>query len=119
MTALADTKTTAEVTAIKGVALEHLGTIGARVRADFPDESKGFKSLHEVSLPVPFRIGWAEMTETMCACSQIVATSDTKALEGMVASQEAVLSHLSRSEKAENTAEVRNRSSLLPSDECV
>lgn len=49
MSALADPKTTVEATAMKTIALEHLGTIGARVRHDFPDRSKGLKTLQDVS----------------------------------------------------------------------
>ena len=50
MTAMADSKTTLEVNAMKGVALDHLGAIGARLRQDSLDDQSTLKTLPEVSL---------------------------------------------------------------------
>lgn len=53
MATLADSKSTHEVNALKGLALEHVGAIAARVRHDLGEAGTGIKSVREVRLQIP------------------------------------------------------------------
>ena len=50
MTQLMDSKTTPEANALKGVALDHIGQIGARIQHDLElaTKNESLKTLHEV-----------------------------------------------------------------------
>lgn len=49
MLSIADPKTTHEVTAMKGVSLDHVGTIAARLRSDSLKETVDLKTHQEAS----------------------------------------------------------------------
>ncbi|KAL8277535.1 hypothetical protein RQP46_010090 [Phenoliferia psychrophenolica] len=78
MTQLMDPKTSADANALKGVALDHIGQIAARIRFDnAATTSDGeLKTLHE-----------------------IIAESDVPSLNRVFEAQQEVLTHLERSEK--------------------
>ncbi|BGP51653.1 Sister chromatid cohesion protein 2 [Rhodotorula kratochvilovae] len=76
MATLADPKSTHESNALKGIALEYVGAIAARVRLDVGKATSGLRSLREV-----------------------VADADADALEKTVVAHKAVLEHLVKTEQ--------------------
>lgn len=48
MATLADSKSTHESNSLKGIALDHIGVIAARIRNDLSAPTTGLKSLQEV-----------------------------------------------------------------------
>ncbi|GAA5844746.1 hypothetical protein JCM11251_002267 [Rhodosporidiobolus azoricus] len=82
MATLADPKSSHEVNALKGIALEYLGTIAARIRNDLGEKKNGGGGLREA-----------------------VSTGDVDALEKTFASQKAILAHLETLDKASGTGE--------------
>lgn len=87
LSSLQDSKTSVESTALKNIALEYLGTIGARICQD-SNAIAGPQRLQ--SLP------------------DIVNSCDKPAFAALTAAQQCVLRHLSRNEKAEGSSEVRH-----------
>ncbi|GAA5958305.1 hypothetical protein JCM3765_004786 [Sporobolomyces pararoseus] len=78
MTALSDTKTSAEANSLRGIALDHLGVIIARIRHDCDAAEKDqLKSLHE-----------------------IISQGDVHGLEKLFSAQSSLISHLTRLEES-------------------
>lgn len=102
MTHLADPKTTHEANALKGVALDHLGPIGARIRLNLELSTRdgSLKTFQEVCF-ICFRSSFS----TDDRPHQILTDKDVPSLNRVFLAQQAVLAHLELSEK--NTGEVR------------
>ncbi|GAA5983631.1 hypothetical protein JCM10908_000358 [Rhodotorula pacifica] len=81
MATLADPKASHENNALKGLSLDHLGNVIAHIRSLTSDKTTPLASL-----------------------SQIIATTDTDALEKVAAAQKAILNHLDQAETS-NTQE--------------
>ncbi|GAA5994954.1 hypothetical protein JCM5350_007201 [Sporobolomyces pararoseus] len=83
MTALSDTKTSAEANSLRGIALDHLGVIIARIRHDCDAAEKDqLKSLPE-----------------------IVLQGDVHALEKLFSAQSSLISHLTRLEESSSSSQ--------------
>ncbi|GAA6060785.1 hypothetical protein JCM10212_005434 [Sporobolomyces blumeae] len=83
MSTLSDSKSTHEVNALKGIALDHLGSIAARLCRDLRDGTD----------------------EQMRSLREIVAGGNAAALEKLFAAQNAVNKHLRRTEAASTSTE--------------
>lgn len=99
MSSLADPKSTHELNALKGVSLDHVGSIAARIRQDKAAASHwpAIRTLQEVR---------DSFDPSPCFCSfsaivQIVGASDLSALEQLYSSQQQLIAHLVRADKAE------------------
>ncbi|ORY37374.1 sister chromatid cohesion C-terminus-domain-containing protein, partial [Leucosporidium creatinivorum] len=84
MSSLADPKSTHELNALKGLSLDHVGSIAARIRHDCSSASH-WPALQ--SLP------------------EIVGSGDVSALEQLYTSQQQLFAHLVRTDKAEGASE--------------
>ncbi|GJN94290.1 hypothetical protein Rhopal_007364-T1 [Rhodotorula paludigena] len=82
MATLADSKSTHEVNALKGLALEHVGAIAARVRHDLGEAGTGIKSVRELA-----------------------SSGDLDGIEKTFVAQKSLVEHLARTEKSSGFGE--------------
>ncbi|GAA5958783.1 hypothetical protein JCM21900_004761 [Sporobolomyces salmonicolor] len=83
MATLADPKSTHETNALKGIALDHLGTIAARVCRDLGQRGK----------------------EQLRSLREIIAEADVEALEKLFIAQQSIVEHLKRMEASSGLGE--------------